>query len=37
MEKYLVWNNSLNELIKEGVHRISESWVGCSQLHVWIP
>lgn len=32
-----MWNNFLNELIKEGVDRTSESWVGCSQFHVLIP
>lgn len=27
----------LNELVKEGVDCLGESWVGGSQLHVWIP
>lgn len=30
-------NRFLNELVKEGVDRLGESWVGGSQLHVWIP
>lgn len=30
-------NRFLNELVKEGVDCLGESWVGGSQLHVWIP
>lgn len=30
LEKYLMWNHFLNELIKEGVDCIGESWVGRS-------
>lgn len=30
-------NHFLNELVKEGVDCLGESWVGGSQLHVWIP